>query len=118
MTYDAISELWETIVDKIMSECEDEKPVMIAAVNKYGIKVDWKEENVDWVHLYDDDAVKAFKKKKGKVAERISEPGTYAMEYKINAFIPAEKLINRMCAGLNNALSMLKALSSIVVADK
>lgn len=117
MTDDAISELWRTI-EEVISACEDEEPVMIAAVNKYGVKVDWKEENVDWVHLYDDNAVKAFKKEKGKVAERISEPGTYAMEYKINAFIPAEKLINRMCAGLNNALSMLKALSSIVVADK
>ena len=94
-----------------------EKKVRILAVNKYGIKTDWDDEKVDWVHIYDDYSVEVFKKKKGDLAIRVSEPGTYAMDYTTNTFVAVEKLVNRMAAGLNRALTMLKTITDLVIED-
>ena len=94
-----------------------EKECHILAVNKYGVRTDWKNEKVDWVHIYDNYSVKAFKKEYGDKAASVTEPGTYAMEYKVGRFIPVEKLIERMASGLNNAVAMLKTLTDLIIED-
>ena len=107
----------DELLDKEDKKYRHEKKVRILAVNKYGIKTDWDDEKVDWVHIYDDYSVEVFKKKKGDLAIRVSEPGTYAMDYTTNTFVAVEKLVNRMAAGLNRALTMLKTLTDLVIED-
>ena len=107
----------DELLDKEDKKYPHKKKVRILAVNKYGIKTDWDDEKVDWVHIYDDYSVEVFKKKKGDLAIRVSEPGTYAMDYTTNTFVAVEKLVNRMAAGLNRALTMLKTITDLVIED-
>ena len=54
----------DELLDKEDKKYPHKKKVRILAVNKYGIKTDWDDEKVDWVHIYDDYSVEVFKKKK------------------------------------------------------